>query len=55
MVRNGQNNKFGVVDEALLAKIRNVKSKTMLDQLFKQSLIISTVEGFEKMVDRAIK
>ncbi|HHX61075.1 MAG TPA: hypothetical protein GX707_10245 [Epulopiscium sp.] len=47
--------KFGVVDEDLLTKIRNIKSKTMLDQLFKQSLIISTVEEFEKMVDRAIK
>lgn len=47
--------KFGVVDEDLLVKIRNIKSKTMLDQLFKQSLIISTVEEFEKMVDRAIK
>ena len=47
--------KFGVVDEDLLEKLRNIKSKTMLDQLFKQSLIVSTIEEFEKMVHKATK
>ena len=47
--------KFGIVEEELLDKIRNITSKTMLDQLFKQSLIVSSAEEFEVMVDKAIK
>lgn len=47
-------NKFGVVTEETLSKLGSIKNKVILDQLFHQALKVSSLEEFEKELDKVV-